>query len=160
MLSDHELKELLLDLESDRAERKQSVSDVKKIRQAICAFANDMPDHRKPGVLFIGAEDDGGCANLPISDQLLLTLSDMRSDGNILPPPTMNVQKRTVDGCDLAVIEVAPSYAPPVRYKGQVWIRVGPRRATATEEEERRLAEKRRSGDLPFDLHPVSSASI
>lgn len=40
-----------------------------------------------------------------------------------------------------------------------MWIRVGPRRAVATLEEERRLTEKRRSRDLPFDLHPVSSAT-
>lgn len=60
----------------------------------------------------------------------------------------------------MAVIEVKPSLAPPVRLNGVTWIRVGPRRAIATPEEEKRLSERRRSGDLPFDLHPVSSATI
>jgi hypothetical protein len=41
-------------------------SDREKIRQAIYACANDLPNHREPGVLFIGVHDEGGCANLPI----------------------------------------------------------------------------------------------
>jgi len=158
MLSDHELAGLLSDLESDRVERKESLSDTGKIRQAICAFANDMPDYREPGILFVGAKDDGTCAHLPITDELLRTLADMRDDGNILPFPVMTVQKRAIEGGEMAVVEVAPAHAPPVRYNGRIWIRVGPRRATATEEEERRLTEKRRARDLPFDLHPITSA--
>jgi ATP-dependent DNA helicase RecG len=62
--------------------------------------------------------------------------------------------------CAMAVIIVQPSDAPPVRFKGQVWIRVGPRRGIATAEEERRLTQKRRSQDLPYDLHPLASASV
>jgi len=159
-MEDGELGSLLLDLESDRAERKESVSDGRKIRQAICAFANDMPNHGKPGVVFAGVRDDGTCANLTITDELLRTLADMRSDGNTLPLPSMTVQKRVLRGCEMAVVIVQPSDAPPVRYKGQIWIRVGPRRAIASRDEERRLNEKRRFRDLPFDLHPVRSASV
>ncbi len=50
-MTDAELAEILGDLESDRAERKESLTGdaPKKIRQAICAFANDLPDHRLPG---------------------------------------------------------------------------------------------------------------
>jgi len=95
-----------------------------------------------------------------IDEELLSALAAIRSDGNVLPPPTMTVQKRRIRGHDLAVVEVLPADAPPVRYKGQVWIRVGPRRAIATAEEERRLTEQRRSRDLPFDLRPIPSASI
>lgn len=159
-MNDQELEQLLVDLESDRVERKASAYDSKKIRQAICAFANDMPNHGLPGVIFIGAKNDGSCASLTITDELLLTLSDMRSDGNILPMPMMIVQKRNLCDCEMAVMIVEPSDLTPVRYQGRVWIRVGPRRAIATVEEERRLNEKRRSRDLPFDLYPISSASI
>ena len=127
MLTEADLAILWADFESDRVERKASITDGDRIRQAICAFANDMPDHRLPGVLFIGANDDGSCANLPITDRLLQTLASMRSDGNILPFPSMTAQKRTVDACEVAVVEVQPSYTPPVRYNGRVWIRVGPR---------------------------------
>ncbi|MEW6209304.1 MAG: ATP-binding protein, partial [Acidobacteriota bacterium] len=123
-------------------------------------FANDLPDHRQPGVVFIGVDDKGNFANLSITDELLRNLAGMRSDGNILPIPTILVQKRTLKGKELAVVMVYPSDAPPVRYHSQVWVRVGPRRARATAEEERRLAEKRRARDLPFDLHPIASATL
>ena len=159
-MNDQELEILLNDMESDRVERKASISDRGRLCEAICAFANDLPNHQKPGVLFIGVNDNGTCANLTIDDQLLKTLSGMRDDGNTLPFPTMIVQKRNINGCELAVVIVEPSDAPPLRFKGRVWIRVGPRRATATAEEERRLAEKRRSKDLLFDLRALTSASL
>ncbi|MGB3764954.1 MAG: ATP-binding protein [Phormidesmis sp.] len=159
-MDDRELEAVLTDIESDRAERKASASDGKKIRQAICAFANDLPNHTKPGILFVGVNDDGTCANLPITDELLLNLANIRSEGKILPFPVLQVNKRILNGCDLVVIIVEPSEAPPVRFDGRTWIRIGPRRATATPEEERRLNEKRRSRDLPFDLRPFISASV
>lgn len=159
-MTDEEITDLLTDLESDRVERKAAASDMAKIREAVCSFANDLPGQRKPGVLFIGANDDGSCAHLPITDSLLLTLSDIRSDGNIVPLPAMSVGKRTLNGCDTAVIIVQPSAAPPVRYKGRTCIRVGPRRAYATPEEEKRLSERRRFADLPFDISPLDSASL
>lgn len=158
-MTDRELEQLFIDMESDRVERKASASDGAKIRQAVCAFANDMPDHRLPGVVFIGVNDDGSCASLRVTDELLCELAGMRSDGNILPLPNMSVQKRVIRGCELAAVVVAPSDFPPVRFKGQVWIRVGPRRAIASADEERRLSEKRLSKDLPFDLSPVRSAT-
>jgi len=159
-MTDTELQQLLNDMESDRVERKESLGDTGKIRQAICAFANDMPNHRMPGVLFVGVRDDGTCANLPITDELLRTLADMRSDGNILPLPTMIVERKILGGSEVVVVIVHPSDMPPVRYNGRVWIRVGPRRATASAEEERRLNEKRRAHDLPYDLHPLRAASL
>lgn len=59
-MNDTELLELLNDLESDRVERKSAwKSSREKIRQAICAFANDLPNHQLPGVLFVGVDDDG-----------------------------------------------------------------------------------------------------
>jgi ATP-dependent DNA helicase RecG len=160
MLTDEELTVLLTDLESDRVERKQSHSDREKIREAICAFANDLPGHRAPGIIFVGVKDDGACAGLAVTDALLLTLSDMRTDGNILPIPSITVQKKDLKGCQLAVVIVEPTDAPPVRLRGRVWIRVGPRRALATPEEERRLSERRRSRDLPFDIQPVASCGL
>lgn len=151
---------LLADIESDRVERKPSLADASKIRQTVCAFANDLPNHRQPGVLFIGARDDGSCAGLAITDQLLLALSDIRSDGNTVPFPNITVQKRVLNGCELAVVIVQPSDAPPIRYQGRVWIRVGPGLSPATPEEERRLNEKRRSRDLPTDATPVEHATL
>lgn len=160
MLSDAELKRRLADLESDRVERSSVAGKLDKIAEAICAFANDLPNTRETGVIFIGVHDDGRCAGLDITDQLLASLGGLRSDGNILPIPMLSVRRVVLDGCPLAVIEVEPSENPPVRYRGRAFIRVGPRRAIAGEEEERRLTEKRRWGTLPFDQHPVSDAGL
>ena len=94
--SDTELEALLNDLESDLAERKQSFKGdtPKKARQAVCAFANDLPNYNQPGVLFIGAKDDGTPSHEPITDELLRSLADMKTDGNILPLPVLSVEKR------------------------------------------------------------------
>jgi ATP-dependent DNA helicase RecG len=159
-MDNDELGALLSDVEADRVERKASLANTDRIREAICAFANDLPDYRHPGVIFVGANDDGSCAELPITDQLLLTLADMRSDGNIVPFPSLTVQKKTLRNCEMAVVIVQPADAPPVRFQGRVWIRVGPRRAIATLEDERRLTEKRRARDLPFDIQPVRAAAL
>ena len=65
------------DLESDLVERKESLrgDTPVEIRQAVCAFANDLPDHRRPGVVFVGARDDGQPAAATVTDELLLQLA-------------------------------------------------------------------------------------
>lgn len=160
--SDEDLKRLLKDTESDLVERKEAWrGDAPDSgRQAVCAFANDLPDHRKPGILFVGARNDGTPSGLPISDELLRTLSDIRTDGNILPPPSILVEKRTLAGSEIAVVTVQPSDTPPVRYKGRIWVRIGPRKALATIQEERILNEKRRYRDIPFDVQPLPSCNL
>ena len=147
-LSNHEIKQLSKDLESDRVERKRSASDGNKIRRSLCAFANDLPNHGQPGFLFIGIEDDGSCSGISVSDQLLKDLAAMRDDGNIIPLPSITVQERILDGCEVAVVVVQPSLIPPVRYRGRVWVRIGPTTRQATVEEEQRLAERRTASDL------------
>ncbi len=161
-MTDAELLILLDDIESDRSERKQSFKgDVPtKARQAVCAFANDLSNYNQPCVLFIGASDDGTPSNEPITDELLRALSDMKTDGNILPLPVLSVEKRVLKGAEMAVVVVLPSDMPPVKYSGRIWIRTGPRRAIANEQEERILNEKRRYKNLPFDLYPVPLASM
>lgn len=161
MLTDDEITALFREIEADRAERKRSFqAAADKIRQAICAYANDLPDHRLPGLVFIGQEDNGSCSGINVDDELLKTLGGLRSEGLILPFPVMSVTRREIDGCTVAVIEVSPSTQPPVRLDGRTWIRVGPRRAIATAEEERRLTEKQVWQNLTFDARPCADASL
>ncbi len=82
MAGAEELERLVTDLESDRVERQASFTDPDKIRQAVCAFANDLPGHRAPGYVFVGIDDAEAPASLAITDRLLQTLADIRSDGN------------------------------------------------------------------------------
>ena len=160
MLSDDELRRYLGDLEADNVERTWGIVDKDKFGQAICAFGNDLPNRGKTGVLFVGVRDNGDCANLAIDERLIQTLAGFRSDWSITPFPVMHVRKHTLDGCTMAIVEVAPSDNPPLKYQGRVCVRIGPRRGYATAEEERRLTEKRRWGNLPFDQQPVTGASV
>lgn len=160
MLADDEVIALLTDLESDRVERTESTNNTDKFSRAVCAFANDMPGHARPGILIIGARDDGTLAGLTVTDQLLQNLGALRSDGNILPLPAVSVRRMALDGGDIAVVEVEPSDLPPVRYKGQVCIRVGPRRASANEQEERILSERRTARAATYDVQPLAGAEL
>ena len=159
-LDERELDRLRVDLESDRVERKRSASDPSKLRRNICALANDLPGHAQPGVVFVGVEDDGECANITVDDQLLRKLAAMKDDGNIMPMPSLVVQRHVVSGCQFAAIVVQPSQSPPVRYRGRTWVRVGPTVRLATPEEEQRLSERRRATEQPFDQRPAPGATL
>jgi ATP-dependent DNA helicase RecG len=148
------------DIESDRVERTTSTTDMNKFSQAVCAFANDMPGHRLPGYLLIGVGDDGKPCGLKVSDELLVNLGGIRADGNVLPQPAMNIAKYSVDGGEVAVVEVLPSDLPPVRYRGRIHIRVGPRKTVANEQEERILLERRIGSVRSFDARPCLEAGI
>jgi ATP-dependent DNA helicase RecG len=160
--TDTELESLLADLESDLVERKESWSGdaPEKGRQAVCAFANDLPGHGRAGVLFVGARENGTPSGVPITDQLLTTLADVKTDGKTVPPPSLIVEKRRLRGAEMAVVTVAPCDSPPARYAGRIWIRVGPRRAIASAQDERILNERRRHRDQPFDVRPLPSARL
>ncbi|MFN0171684.1 MAG: RNA-binding domain-containing protein [Bryobacteraceae bacterium] len=160
MITQEELLGLLSDLESDRIERTRSTKDTEKFSKAVTAFCNDLPNHRRPGYLVIGVADEGAPTGLKVSDELLRDLAALRSDGNIQPLPSINVAKFSLPGGEVAVVEVVPSDLPPVRYKGQVWIRVGPRRGIANEHEDRILTEKRFAHARSFDALPCKGSSL
>ena len=115
--------------EADRVELKESLSGsaTERIREAVCAFANDLPRHQKPGLVFVGVRDDKTITGLSVTDELLQQLADMKTDGNIVPPPSLNVEKRVLQGKEIAVVTVQPSDSPPVRFRGAIYIRTGPR---------------------------------
>lgn len=160
MLTKDEVRALLTDLESDRVERTISVKE-NKIGQAVCAFSNDYPNHKQPGYLLLGVHDDGSLAGMTIGDDLLQSIGGIRSNGNVLPQPSMVIgEVMHFDGGDVVAIEVFPSFHPPVRYDGKVWIRVGPRKGVANEAEERRLSEKRTSTARTFDARPYPGTKV
>jgi ATP-dependent DNA helicase RecG len=155
MMDEQELRRLLCDLESDRVERTVSTRDTDKFCEAICAFANEMPGNNRPGYLVIGARDqDGTIEGVQVTDNLMQQLANYADSGQIVPLPSMTVQKFPLAEGDVVVVEIRPSDMPPVRYRGRVWIRRGPRRAIANEHEERILTEKRIHHAKTFDLRP------
>ena len=93
MLTKDELLELIRDIESSRAERTVSVNDTDKFCEAVCAFANDMPDSKQNGYLLVGVHDDGRLSGLKATDSLLKNLVAIRSDRDYCSTgPTMFYQ--------------------------------------------------------------------
>ncbi len=146
-----ELKPLLKNEESELIERCES-PDIKKISKAICAFANDLANVKKPGTIFIGVKDNGDYADIPVTDKILRNIACIKDNGTLQPFPTISVQKQTFDGYELAVVIVQPSKNPPMRYNGRCWVRTGPSVRQATLAEEENLTEKRQYSHLPYDM--------
>ena len=88
MITKDEIQELL-------HERTTSTGDMDKFQEAICAFANDLPNSRKNGYLILGAYDNGTLSGLKVIDDLLKKIAAIRSNGNILPIPVMSVDRFT-----------------------------------------------------------------
>ena len=153
-----QLEELLNSLESDRIERTEFTTNIDKFSEAICAFANDYPNHQKAGYLLIGLKDNGELSGLKATDALLKNLAGLQHNGQILPKPAMTIRIENFDKGDVVIIEVAPSLHPPVRYKGRIWTRTGATKAIAGETEERILIEKRTATAKTFDALPCWDA--
>ena len=160
MITKEEVQKLLYSTETYRVERTISTGDMDKFQEAICAFANDLPNSKMKGYLIIGANDNGTLSGMQVDDTLLKKISGIRSNGNILPLPVMSVERFEFEDGDLLVTEVSPSLIPPVRYRGRTFIRIGPRRDIATEAEERILFERRTSYMATFDATPCIGATL
>jgi len=160
MIVESYLRELISNLESDRVERTTGLDNPDKFCEAICAFSNDLPNYNEPGYLIIGVENDGKIAGKSIGDRDMQRWGAFRSDGNILPVPTYDMQRFALPEGDVAVLEVFPSISPPVKYKGRIYIRTGPRKAVGNEGDERRLNEKRAALARTFDGLPCLGSSM
>ncbi len=151
-----ELYELIAKGETERVEMTRAFDKADKIGQAICAFANDFADSGEAGILLLGVENNGEISGRRIEDKQLASLGGLKSDGNLFPPPSMSVEKLTLPEGDVVAVTVFPSRYPPIKYNGQVWIRLGARKALANEEDIHLLVERRsrygiRDEELPCD---------
>ena len=160
MINQAELQEMLISIETDRIEKTISLTDTNKFGEAICSFCNDLSGRKLPGYLLIGVNDDGSLNDTKIEEPFLQKMLGFRTDGRIVPPPALIVEKFSFPEGDIAVIEVQPSRVPPVRFKGKVCFRVGLRKGVANEAEERILSEKRSTFARSFDIQPCYGSSI
>ena len=62
-----------------------------RVRATVFAFASNPPAHARLGIPFVGASDRGRPTGLPITDQLLREIAHTKTDGDIVPPPTLTV---------------------------------------------------------------------
>ena len=161
MISKEEITVLLEDIENERVERTISTKDTDKFAKAVCAFANDISNKKLPGYLMIGADDKTGkLSGLKVTDELLRNLAGLRSDGNIQPKPALMVEKVSFPEGDLAIVEVLPSKITPVKYKETAYVRIGPRKSEANEEENRILREKSEVKSPTFDTTDRKSTRL
>jgi ATP-dependent DNA helicase RecG len=160
MITEEKVKALIADMESDLIERTISIKE-NKLGPAVCALSNDFPNHRQPGYILLGVHDDGRLAGMTWTDEELQAIGNVKSNGNVLPQPSMVVSPvfKFPQG-EVVVIQINPSQYPPVRYDGRCWIRIGPRRDKATIEEEKILIERRVSFAKTYDLLPALYAKL
>jgi ATP-dependent DNA helicase RecG len=160
MITEGKVIELLADMESDLIERTISTRE-SKLGPAVCALSNDFPNHKQAGYILLGVHDDGKLAGMEWTDDELQAIGNVKSNGNVLPQPSLVVSPvfRFPEG-EIVVIQVSPSSYPPVRYDGRCWIRIGPRRDRATIEEEKILIERRASYAKTYDLVPALGAGL
>lgn len=161
-MTPQELQTLIASTETDRVEKTRSTTDVDKFREAICSFSNDMVGTGLPGYLLIGVDEKDPAFRLEATDALFQQFASYRSDGQVMPLPLMTVavHPHPAGGGHVIVVEVRPHDLPPVRYKGRVCIRVGPRKDVASEAEERVLTERRSSHFPTFDATPCPEGSL
>jgi ATP-dependent DNA helicase RecG len=133
MINETQLRALISDVENDRVERTVSLDKIDKFCEAICAFSNDLPNHSLPGYFIIGVEDNGTIAGISIGDRDMQRWGAYRSDGNILPVPSYDMKKFDLPEGNICILEVFPSFSPPVKYRGRIYIRIGPRKGIANE---------------------------
>ena len=160
MLTELQLRDLLNDFESETVERTRAFDKADKMGQAISAFANDLANRQKPGYLLLGVEDDGKISGRRIDDEHYASLGGLKTDGNLRPPPSMSIEKFSLEEGDVVVIEVFPSKYPPIYYKGQAWVRLGARKSPATDEDIHILEERRNQYGLRFEEMPCESAEL
>jgi ATP-dependent DNA helicase RecG len=160
MISEERVLQLISNMESDWVERTVSIRE-DKLGPAICAYSNDFPNHKHSGYILLGVNDDGSLAGMVWTDEQLQTIGNVKSNGKILPQPSVVVSSVfKFDAGEVVVVEVKPSTYPPVRFDGRCWIRIGPRKARATLEEERILTERRISYAKTYDLVPALGSSL
>ena len=160
MITEEKVKSLIADMESDWIERTTSIRE-DKLGPAVCALSNDFPNHKQPGYILLGVNDDGKLAGMQWTDKELQAIGGVKSNGNVLPQPSIIVSPvfKFAEG-EVVVVEVNPSHYPPVRYDGRCWIRIGPRKGKATLEEERILTGKRAAYAKTYDLVPALGSNI
>ena len=164
-MTEAELRTLLTAFESEHIERTRSFDNVDKMGQAICAFANDFSGNGEVGYLLLGVDDDGQISGRRIDDERWSALGGLKTDGNLLPPPSLSMEKIPLAEGDVIVIKVFPSAYPPIRYNGDVWIRVGPRKCKAREDDIRILTERRarfgaRDEELPCERAKMGDLDV
>ena len=77
-MTKEELERIIAIDEGFRIELTTSKGDMDKFQEAICAFANDMPDSGKKGYLLIGMHDNGTISGMKVDNALMKRISNCK----------------------------------------------------------------------------------
>lgn len=147
--------------EGESIEWKPSLSQTESIYKAICAFSNNYRQETLfeddlgsiSGVIFVGRQDDGTCADTSIDDETLRNFIGRLHDvAPIMPFPSVNYERWGVDGCAVVALIVRAASSTPVHYAGTIYVRQGSRsqKATPTQTIELTRRRQRPSFDASF----------
>lgn len=90
MITEEKVRALIADMESDLIERTISIKE-NKLGPAVCALSNDFPNHKQAGYILLGVHDNGKLAGMTWTDDTLQAIGNVKSNGNVLPQPSMVV---------------------------------------------------------------------
>ncbi|MBV6439009.1 MAG: hypothetical protein EPGJADBJ_00639 [Saprospiraceae bacterium] len=158
MLTSEDVLKLVEVWENQTTEFKREFS-TDPIRESLVSFSNDYMEQGR-GFIIIGVDpkskDVVGIEGNP--DDLMLRITGLCRDGNIIPTIAPEMYPVKVEGKDVMVVEVKKSDRRPHRSNNICYIRIGSANKKATPDEEFELI--RKSGRIPYDLSPVRNASL
>ncbi len=138
--------------ESQRLEFKPSLSDINRITETICSFAN-----AQGGVVIIGINDTGDIEGIDIGKQTVERLTNSLVD-NLDPKVYPEIKVLTIDKKEIIIIEVKESSDKPHLASGKAFIRVGKTtKAMSRSEYEKHLLSKRK---IKFDSDICKEATL
>ena len=163
--NDDDLLGLIDAPESNWLERKEaygSGNTKDKVSKTVCAFANALAQGDRSGVLFLGIADNGEVVGIDDTDTVRKGIDEIKSDGRIQPLPSMMTRSlRLASGKHVMAVIVAPSSLPPVRFKGQIYVRLSASTREGNAEDERVLNERRRhNAGRSFDSEGLPMATL
>jgi hypothetical protein len=128
-----QVKDLLHADESDRLERKQSLSDQDAIRDTFIQFANDLAG-RGGGHLIVGQAPDKQIVGLRVdNDEAERKLADI-ARSQCRPAIPVIIECHSVEAARIAIVDVRASVARP-HFTGNCYVRVGSTKRAATDAE-------------------------
>jgi len=114
-----EVKKIILNGESETAEFKESMAELQKAIETLCAFLN-----HKGGTIFFGITDRGKIVGQEVSDSTLKKISNAVMT-QIEPKIFPNIFKQTIDDRTVLVMEIPEGLNKPYFAYGKAFKRIG-----------------------------------
>lgn len=149
-----ELEKLIRQSESETFEKKPSLSDVDRIAEVICSFANN-----KGGKVLIGVSDKGKVVGLDVGKNTIERLTNTVVD-NTEPKIYPEISTLKIDETNLILISVEPSQQGPHTAFARAFKRVGRNTKLMSQTEYERLLLEKSKHKMQFDAFECKGAKL